>query len=555
MVPDEYHQQEEKPMALISVGLTFTAECPFCSNPLPVNQASEETLCSRCSQVAPTTADLWEYLVAKRLTEASAMKPETDSWAKGINAAIGSFRLTFGNLAPRCGGCGIFLSLKSLFERATGGDTKFSCSECGAISSVRVPPPWFGKVSPFAILLVGETAPEAGGNLTGISEGISMQCYHCGGPLPLDGSSRTVKCIHCGQDLLVPDDIWVRLHPPICAHPWYILLQTGEAAALLPDEIDDFMDLAALPGGDTALLWEENSEGHIGRADRSGSLRWVNKKIALSDYARLLYAPEQELMWVLDREKDITQAFRADNGATAVTITKEKNNPDFITAVDHEGIAVSTDGTILVFRCWEDDNDALRRFDAAGKRVPLWPGADDDELPKKRVEWDELADRPARPPDGAWIAGGPKGTLYFIERDTGRFARFDRDGVLQGIVEPDCREVEKIQDCGIAGDGSVYILFDHKKTINDINFSHMGRIKPDGSFQVLAGPHSKKHNESLGTDMERMSVAENGEIHLCDRGFDNFRVIAKDGSLIWRSSATEKEDENRAEELNEARGS
>ena len=74
------------------------------------------------------------------------------------------------------------------------------------------------------------------------------------------------------------------------------------------------MDLAALPGGDTALLWEEDSEGRIGRADRSGGLRWLNKKIPLSDYARLLYAPEQDLLWVLDREEDIAQAFRADTG-------------------------------------------------------------------------------------------------------------------------------------------------------------------------------------------------------------------------------------------------
>jgi len=40
----------------------------------------------------------------------------------------------------------------------------------------------------------------------------------------------------------------------------------GEAAALFPDDINDFFDLAALPGGNTALLWEEDSKGCIGRA-------------------------------------------------------------------------------------------------------------------------------------------------------------------------------------------------------------------------------------------------------------------------------------------------
>ncbi len=539
-------------MALISVGLTFTSECSFCRNPLPVNQASEVTFCSKCSHEVPTPVNLWEFLIAKRIVEASNMEPETDSWATLMHASLGSIRLTFGNLAPRCGSCEELLSLESLFERAKEGDTKFSCSACGAISSVRVPPAWFRKVAPFAVLLAGENAPDAGGALTNIPEGISIHCYHCGGPLPLDGSSRTVKCSHCGQDLLVPDDVWLRLHPPVAAHTWYILLNTGETAALFPDDINDFLDLAALPGGDTALLWEEDSKGCIGRADRSGGFRWLKKKIALSDYARLLYAPAQGLLWVLDREMDITQAFRADTGAFAATIKKKKNKPDFITAVDHEGIAAATDGTLLVYRCWEDDNEALRRFDSTGKRIQLWPGGDDEDLPKKRVEWDGLKDRPARPPDGAWIAAGPKGALYFIERETGRYARFDRKGALLDVVEPDCKEVAKIQDCDISGDGSLYILFDHKKSINDINFSHVGRIKPDGSFQVLAGPHAKKNSTSLGTDMERMSVAENGEIHLCDRGFDNFRVLGPDGSLIWRSQATEVEDESRAKELAEA---
>ncbi len=539
-------------MALISVGLTFTSECPHCRNPLPINQASEITLCANCNQNVSTPADLWEYLVAKRINESIAMKPETDSWATSINASIGTSRLTFGNLAPRCGECGGFLSLESLFERAKEGDRKFSCSGCGAISSVRVPPPWFGAVTPYAVLLVGEAAPEGGGDFTNISEGISIRCYHCGGPLPLDGSKRTVKCSHCGQDLIVPDDIWQRLHPVAAARTWYILVNTGQMTALLPDDIDDFIDLTALPGGDTGLLWEEDSEGRIGRADRSGALRWVNKNIAVSDYARLLYAREQNLLWVLDREEDITQAFNAETGENTVTIREMKNDPDFISAIDHEGIAVVTDGTLLVYRCWEDDNYAMRRFSPTGKRMPLWPGTDDGDLPKKRVEWEDLKDRPARFPDGAWFAGGPKGTLYVIERETGRFASYDREGGLRGIVEPRCADVLKIQDCGISGDGSVYLLFDHRKPINGLNFSHVGRIKPDGSFLVLAGPHAKKNSVSLGTDMERMSVAENGEIHLCDGGFDNFRILSRNGSLVWRSPATEKEDKGRAEELAEA---
>ncbi|OHD62882.1 MAG: hypothetical protein A2176_07025 [Spirochaetes bacterium RBG_13_51_14] len=483
------------------------------------------------------------------------MEPETDTWASGILGEVGNYRLTFGNMAPRCGSCGTLWNLEDLFKIADRGDAKFSCNTCGAISGVRKPPDWFNRVIPFAVLLVGETAPnDDGGAFKGGTDGISIWCYHCGGPLPLDGSSRTVKCRHCGQDLLIPDDIWQRLHPVAVAHPWYIILDTGDVTALLPEDIDDFIDLAALPDGDTALIWEQDSEGCIGRADRTGGFRWLNRNITCSDYARLLYAPGQDLLWVIDRDEDIVQAFHADTGSPAVAIKKKKNKPGFITAIDHEGIAINTDGTLLVYRCWEDDNYALRRFDEKGKRIRLWPDSDDAELHKKQTEWETLGNRPSRPPEGAWITGGPDNMLYFIDRVNGCYARFDRQGTFQGLIRPDCEVVAKIQDCGISGDGSVFVLFDHTKKINHINFSHVGRIKPDGSFKVLAGPHAKENRFSLGTDMERMSVAERGEMHICNRDFDNFRILAPDGSLIWRSPGTVNEDQTRADELAEALG-
>lgn len=122
------------------------------------------------------------------------------------------------------------------------------------------------------------------------------------------------------------------------------------------------------------------------------------------------------------------------------------------------------------------------------------------------------------------------------------------------MILPKCYEVEKIQDCGISRDGSIYILFDHKQMIGDMNYSHVGVISPDGSFNVLAGPHSKKHAHPLGTDLERMAVDENGDIYLCNDGFDNFRILSKEGTLLWRSTATAREDKNRSNELKETRG-
>lgn len=417
-------------MKIVSVGLTITLECPRCNRPLPINQAAEETLCPYCAMNVPTLANLWEYLISQRIEESIKMKEEKDSWAKGLHGTIGSYRVEYGNLAPRCGACNAAFTLENILGLDVADCSRYACTKCGAITSVRKAPPWFSAVAPQAVLLVGEYAPDAVGILSGSAEGAGMRCYYCGGALPLDGLSRTVRCGHCGQDLLVPDDIWQRIHPEIAAHRWYVLLEVEEAQPL-PIDIDSFLDIEALSGGDAALLWKEETMCCLGRSNRKGNLRWFVRDIQISDYARLLYGREQNLLWILDRDEDIIRAFNAENGETAVCVEKKKNIPDYITAIDHEGIAACTDGSLLVYRCWEDDNYALRRFDSSGKRVPLWPGVEDEDLPKKRVHWDELKDKPARLPEGAWIAAGPKNSLYVIERETGRAVVFGRNGALK----------------------------------------------------------------------------------------------------------------------------
>lgn len=246
--------------------------------------------------------------------------------------------------------------------------------------------------------------------------------------------------------------------------------------------IDDFIDLEAMPNGDTLLLWQEDSTGHIGRANRSGGLIWHTKDFTLSDYAR------------------------------------------------------------------------LRRFDTAGKHVTLWPGFKDEELHfQDDPSFKNLADQPGTIPEEAWLMGGPGDMLYIIDRDKGTIICYDRQGKRLDTIKHKLKGVQRIQDCGVALDGSIYILFDHKKYIGDVNFSHVGRISKD-SFSILAGPHSKVNNFPLGSDMERLAVAGNGELHLCDYDFNNFRILAGDGRMIWRSPGTIIEDETLVEELASQRG-
>ena len=569
-------------MSIISLSLKFSIDCAHCGKTLPINKAAERILCNKCGEETSTPLPLWQRLVTKHLIDASILKPGTDSWANGMLAGVGSYSMVFGKMLPRCTeGCGAVWPLDSLLEIPKKGDTEFRCTRCGKIWSVRKPPEWFNKVIPYVKFLVGEESPrDTGDKIEGGKEGISISCPHCGARLSLDGSNRQVTCQYCGHDLLIPDDIWSRLHPVTVARPWFILLDMGKDVDLLPYDIDDFIDLEAMPNGDTVLLWQQDSIGHIGLADRTGGLRWHTGKFVLSDYGRLLYDKQNQIIWMLDHDEHLVYAFEAETGRKIVKIENKKENSKQITACNHEGIAISTDGSIIVNRRWGEEANKpkrlipnkkgqlvyakeyvfypnmLRRFDTRGNRIPLWKGFNDEELTyKNQVSFEELTDRPIVVPEEAWLMGGPDNVFYVLDRNNGRIARFDRQGVLLEVIEPKLEAVARIQDCGVAGDGTIYILFDHEKDIGELNFSHISRISTDGSFKILAGPLNDVNNFPLGTDMERMAVAENGELHLCDYNFNNFRILAPDGSLLWRSPGTVTEDESLAEELAEEQGS
>jgi hypothetical protein len=565
-------------MSVISLSLKFSIDCANCGETLPVNKASKRILCDRCNEETFIPLVLWQKLVTENLVEATTLKPETSSWANGVLAGVGSYSIVYGNMLPRCSdGCGGLWSLDNVLRIAEKGETKFRCTSCGKIWSIRESPEWFKKVIPHVTYLVAEETPEdKGGKFAGSKEGISMCCYNCGARLQLDGCRRVEKCKYCGQDLMIPDDIWSRLHPVTVSRPWYILVDMGENVSLLPYDIDDFLDLEALPDGDTILLWKQDGTGHIGRADRTGCLRWHRGEFPLLDYARILFDRKNHKIWVLDQDQHIVYAFSDKTGKELLKIISKEENSEKITAVDFEGFAICSDGSIVIYRKWgKEANEPkvlipngkgklvydkeyvfypnmLRRFDSQGNRIPLWEGFSDENLIKQdEIKFIELIDRPAILPEEIMISGGPNNILYVLDRNTGKIARYDRWGNLLEIIEPKLEGVAKVQDCGIDERGNVYILFDHEKDIGEMNFSHVGKISSKGEFKILAGPLNDINNFPLGTDMERIAVADNGELHLCDYNFNNFRILSPDGYQLWRSPGTVIEDESLLEELEE----
>ena len=555
-------------MSFISLSLKWSVECSNCRESLPVNKAAERIVCHHCGEETDTPLPLWQRLVTPQLTEAIDMKEETHTWANGMMAGLGSYSMEFGKMLPRCEeGCGAVWPLDEVLAIAESGTEHFSCKKCGKIFTMRKVPGFFTQVIPFVRYIAGEESPDAEGTFSGSDEGIGMHCYHCGASLKLDGSSRKVQCTYCNNDLLIPDDIWQRLNPVITARFWYILLDVGNHIGLLPVEIDDFLDMEAMPNGDTVLLWEQDSTGHIARSDRTNGLVWHTKDFEVNDYTRLLYDRGRDIIWALHSCEHMVYCFDAQSGRMINRFIQKKEKDGSITAKDHEGLAISTDGTIVINRIWGEKANmgvtlivrdgqlfyppgyvphhaTLRRFDSKGKEIPLWENQDDSvKDDRDEILFDNLADTPTRIPEGAWLMGGPDNTLYVLDRTSGRTAIFNRSGKLQHTIRPKLQGVSRIQDAGVAADGSVYILFDHRKKIRHENYSHVGRITRDGEFTILAGPLCKKNKFPLGTDLTLMAVGENGEMHLCDYRMGIFRIINPDGSPAWKSLGTFSEDE------------
>ncbi len=573
-----------------SLFLKFEIVCGKCGESLAVNSAAESILCVRCFSHTNIPVEFWQSLVTPQLVQASKMDTETDTWANGITAGIGSYKMEFGRQTPRCQNCETKWNLEELIEKYKNNSIsmnepgKIACLECKKIWSFRRPPDWFDRVMPFTRFLVGETSEDAQKVSFKGESSVSIFCYNCGGPLFLNGSERTVRCEHCGNDCLVPDDIWLRLHPVLVSHPWYIIIDIAEGTDILPEDIHECIDLAALPDDDTALLWEESGEYRIGRYHKSGVLLWSMRDFFSSDYARLFYVESSNTLWVLDHDEEVVHAFAADSGKRLLTIENEEGEPEIIAVKDNYNVTVCSDDTILVYRRWEKDNSpnniseqirragphiltaseieklnqrtglwGMRRFDENGRRIPLWPGHQDSELDQAVPEWSALRDHPVHPPNNAMLESGPDGTLYVIDPISIFFARYDRSGKYLGIVAPDQKIVESAEDCAVSRDGTLYIIFNHRKKIGRESWSHIARIGLDGKFELLVGPHAKKYNYSIGNWSRRLSVTPNGSIHTCAWQFKDLRALNPDGSTLWLGLWTSGYDRTQAEELDAAR--
>jgi hypothetical protein len=552
-------------MGILSISLTASTRCPKCKQPLHLNGASESVLCDACRTPMATPPAFWKSLLEDTEDEAVDLQVGERRSSTIILTGRGlTVELEYQRLAPCCGEeCNTPYSpaqIEAALAAPQGGE--LTCSQCRKTARARPAPAWLGTVYEGVRGVIDQAS--SGADVPVDPRAVRFHCYHCGGNLPLDGGSRAVVCGYCSAHVAVPDEIWLRLHPARTRERWFVLLGGAHVEGALPMGVEVFGDFERCPDGGMVVAFHSYENGKAGhparlvRIDRSGQRVWEQDGIAFSVDAELGLCPGDARIVVVD-----DGGLRFVDSATGEPVEAL----DWSTAPQGEGLfsveedyllAFDWDGSLLVSRDWQDGDghagEGLRRFARDGTRLPTWPGLPVTNEAPDKIEWAELRDRPLRLPENTGLVFGWDGYVYLYCRRLARIAKLTREGTLLGVMSlPGATEIvgEDVESFGVARDGTMYALVWHAVPFDGGDWPHVLRIKPQGAFEVFLGPHAASPT-FLGRHRDRLRVFPDGSLHL-GSDIDSLRILAPDGSTVWRSRATERRDARQLEQYTRAR--
>lgn len=543
-------------MALRGVCFEIATKCPSCSEPLALNGANESVLCASCQKVVSVPPEIWQSILGDSISEALGMGEDDGRNSTMILAQGFTVQMLYGRQFPRCSNdsCKTSYPEEALRAGIDDGRTELKCSRCGQVDTMRKPPPWFGDVHTMVALLVREQVVSASGKgkATG-AQAIPVHCYHCGGSLDLDGKERKVQCPYCKQYMVIPDEIWARMHPAQEKARWYAVVDAGGAAGVIPAETDDFTGIAACAAEhEFFAIYHASDEGDAGhpcrivRCDRDGRLKWLQDGVEFSDYpdTNIVRGAGDGNLWIADAENHFLRLIDGDSGEPIRTIETSTDSED-AERIDLEDGAITADldGTLL-----HAGSLGLRRFDSQGKLVPTWKPDGKIKAGDGYVDFADLKDETRGLPEDAMLCVGWDGLLYVIDAAAQMLAIYERNGKLRSVADVGGLPIEDLNDIGIDNQGVIYALFDNSEALGDTNYPHLGRCKPGKRFELWLGPQGEKDKVFLGEYSDRLAVFPDG-VTMVGNGFDDLRRISADGEIIWRSPGTRAAEKSQLEDL------
>jgi hypothetical protein len=476
-----------------------------------------------------------------------------------------TLKLQYGRLAAQCEPCKEPFPLEqiggALPPVGSPAEGQVACGKCGKRARVRRPPPWFVEATnPSAVALVGETlAAFTAGEPKKSAGPQKLHCYGCGGPLQVDGSTRNIHCQYCSQAIVIPDDVWLRLHPAETSERWWVLLDLGDAVGVVPDDCDHFCDITLSPSYELVVAYHAEEKGEAGHPCRVGAInskglyRWLQDGIEFSEDTILLVSPADGQIALVDEDNGFVRWLDPQSGKPLKTVQgpKEDVEDDVFCIHEHRGVQVDHDGSLLVVRHLSGVGPCLRRFARDGTPMPLWSGGK-SKTSGDRPSFEKLPPRPAILPEsckGVWV--GWDGFTYFVHDKLTHVAQVARDGTVRGVLPLGSPPIYDLEAFCVDRAGTMYALFEHSTPIGDSKWTHVARITPRAGFEVWLGPHVPG-SPTIGKYDDKMECSPEGTLYL-GHNFNSLRVIAPDGRMVWRSTPTIAYDKSAEKDLAEAR--
>ncbi len=196
------------------------ATCARCGSSLPVAALAQNITCSHCLGESPVDASVYRFALtglAQRLPSFGVGGFERIAG----EGSLAKVEVRRGLGGPPCARCN-----ETLVCPEAGGAAQ--CRACAAPFQMEVTPAWFRSIAPDVAYFSASRSIEPPKNP------VATACVHCGAPLTVDGSARSVPCGHCGVTSVLPDAVWSIFHPPRSLAPIHFAIDLPSLDKPLP---------------------------------------------------------------------------------------------------------------------------------------------------------------------------------------------------------------------------------------------------------------------------------------------------------------------------------
>lgn len=571
---------------MIAIGIECATACGSCRAQVPVNALVPSLYCPSCAAVVHLSPQGIAELVKEALSRPAALG-QNEGRRSAVWTPDGQFDVGYLRMEARCEYCGTPVAAdQAVRDGKSPGWVR--CAKCGAGLSVRSAPADLVPALPGVSWLFGEDfAQLAAAGATALASSQQPQaipCSRCGAALTVDGSSRQVLCNYCGVTMMLPDEIWARLHPSASVRRWFALVADAPAAAVGTAAVHA-TDSSSWPNPSDVCADGSGTIYCVGYQDvfaidaRQMQVRWMQHGHGLKVPKIALTLDGRVIVW--SNDSDAANVYRANDGQPWGQLGgmeppgAQMHSLDFFKM---SCFACDADGTFLgLFE------ERLVRFDPQGNGVPTWPEQKGGfsflkKKPKPAPLWQPCAARPtdtrdknhwdaprqrlavgARRASGfdwmgfklekvgnqpiafGWnchprISVGYDGGLYVLGKaDTGRdqvLARFDRQGrKIYGVTLP-VDDVEWNTRGFAAQDGTAFVL------AKQGDYRMLLRVSPDGKT-IAPIAQDKAMNGPIIDGDEHLALAPDGTAFVLGRK-NSLKVFAPDGRVLGMSPAAQR---------------